>query len=128
MTTISPDAQVKLEQAQNIWIASVRPGKPTGQPRPHLVPVWFAWHADRLYICIDAESIKGRNITSNPNVVLALEDGSNPIICEGIAEPLYLPWPKGVIQVFKQKYGWDITTDPQYSHLVEITPRKWLVW
>ncbi|MBN2499911.1 MAG: pyridoxamine 5'-phosphate oxidase family protein [Anaerolineales bacterium] len=121
----SPPADTlnKLEAEKNIWVASVRPNG-----RPHLVPVWFAWHADQLYICIDPTSVKAKNLSDNNRVALALEDGSKPLICEGEAAQIEQPWPQEVIRIFKQKYDWDITSDTQYTQLVAVTPTKWLHW
>ena len=123
MTNLSTKSLKRLESEQNIWIATVRP-----DGRPHLVPVWFAWHAGKLYVCIEPDSVKGRNITQNPRVVLALEDGSTPIICEGQAIAVSNPWPAEVVSVFQQKYNWDVTSETQYTQLVEVTPAKWLSW
>jgi hypothetical protein len=92
------------------------------------VPVWFAWHNQRLYACIEAGSVKARNIEQNPRVSLALENGSQPVICEGTAAFVSPPWPAPVVAIFKAKYNWDITTDGQYDTLVEVTPVKWLSW
>ncbi len=113
----------KLETAQNIWIGTVRP-----DGRPHLVPVWFVWSLGNIYVCIDANSVKAHNLAANPQVVMALEDGSNPVICEGRAEQLQPPFPADVILEFKKKYDWDILTDSQYQMLVQVTPEKWLTW
>ncbi len=123
MTDLSTKSQKRLESEHNIWLGSVRP-----DGRPHLVPVWFVWHAGKLYVCIEPDSVKGRNIRQDPRVVLALEDGSSPVICEGTAAPVPAPWPAAVIATFRQKYGWDIGTDTQYTQLVEVTPGKWLAW
>lgn len=121
----TPDPAIleRLETAQNIWFGSVRP-----DGRPHLAPVWFAWHGGRLYVCIEAGSVKGRNVALNPRVALALEDGVHPVICEGTAAPCSPPWPEPVVGIFKHKYDWDISTDGQYDLLLEITPEKWLSW
>jgi F420H(2)-dependent biliverdin reductase len=118
-----PQATVKLESQRNIWIASTRPDQ-----RPHLVPVWFAWQAGKIYLCIEPGSLKARNIAQQPEVALALEDGAHPVICEGRASVIAPPWPAGVLAIFKHKYDWDISTETQYTTLLEITPRKWLVW
>jgi F420H(2)-dependent biliverdin reductase len=123
MRDLPVEAQQKLESAENIWFGSVRP-----DGRPHLAPVWFVWTGNKLYICIEKRSIKGRNIAGNPQVVLALEDGLNPVICEGIAIPLGRPLPIEVISLYRKKYDWDISSDGQYDQVLEITPTKWLVW
>jgi PPOX class probable F420-dependent enzyme len=118
-----PDAQKRLEAEQNIWLSSVRPNG-----RPHLVPVWFVWRGGRLYLCIEPDSVKARSIRWNPRVALALEDGSNALICEGKAAPLPAPWPEAVVAAFQQKYSWEISTETQYTQLIEVTPAKWLTW
>ena len=119
----SPEALEKLTQAANIWFASVR-----SDGRPHLTPVWFVYYGRHLYLSIDPKSIKNRNLASNPNVSLALEDGSHPLICEGQAALLQQPYSPEIVAMFQKKYDWDIREDEQYSQLVEITPRKWLAW
>jgi hypothetical protein len=119
----SPEAQEKLAQAANIWLASVR-----SDGRPHLTPVWFVYDDLHLYVNIDPKSIKNRNLASNPNVSLALEDGSHPLICEGQAALFSPPHPPNIVAHFQKKYDWDIQADDQYSQLVEITPWKWLAW
>lgn len=120
---LTHEALQKLESSQNIWLTSVRP-----DGRPHMAPVWFAWYREKLYVCIEAESVKGRNIAKNPYVVLALEDGSNPLICEGRAEPVTAPWPEAVSAIFKRKYDWDLTVEERYTQLLAVRPEKWLSW
>ncbi len=119
----SPEAAAKLESAQNLWFGSVRPGG-----RPHLAPVWFVWHDQKIYISTDPRSVKIRNLRSNPQVVVALEDGNHPVICEGEARILPEPYPESLLAAFHAKYEWDVRADPQYNQVVEITPRKWLAW
>ncbi|MBS1252748.1 MAG: hypothetical protein MAG451_01790 [Anaerolineales bacterium] len=123
MKELLRESQKRLESEKNIWIASVRP-----DGRPHLVPVWFASHAGNLFVCIEPGSVKSRNIRQNTRVVLALEDGSSPVICEGAAAPAPEPWPSAVVVLFQQKYDWDITTETRYTQLLAITPAKWLTW
>ncbi len=123
MSTPPTGARKRLKKERNIWVATTRP-----DARPHLTPVWFAWHGEKIYICIEPESIKGQNMRENPHVSLSLEDGSDPLICEGTAAPVASPWPEEVIAIFQDKYDWDITTESRYTQLVAITPEKWLSW
>jgi hypothetical protein len=110
----------RLERAQNVWVATVRPGG-----RPHLVPVWFVVDKGRWYICISPESVKARNLQANPKIALALEDGSNPYVVEGEAHPVE-PNPT-VVRRFKEKYDWDITTDTTYTQVFEVMVSKQLM-
>jgi F420H(2)-dependent biliverdin reductase len=123
VSDLDQDARTKLSQAKNIWVASVRP-----DGRPHITPVWFVWVEEKIYISLDPNSVKVRNISSNNRVSLALEDGLHPVICEGIANLVMSPLPVSVVQQFQVKYDWDLREETQYNRLFEITPRKWLSW
>lgn len=100
-----------------MWVATVRP---TGQP--HLVPVWFVVEAERWYLCTAPGSVKARNLQANPNIALALEDGSNPYIVEGEAQPVQPTLE--IIEKFKTKYDWDITHDAEYTQVFEVRIKK----
>jgi F420H(2)-dependent biliverdin reductase len=117
------EAISRLENEQNIWFGSVR-----ADGRPHLAPVWFVYFEDRLYVGIDAHSVKYRNISGNPNVVLALEGGAHPVICEGASRKLPPPYPPELLAAFMRKYEWDLTKDDTFNQVIEITPQKWLAW
>src|SRR5512135_1044359 len=98
----------KLESQQMIWFSSVRP-----DGRPHLAPVWFVWHAGKIYIGTDPKSVKIRNIRRNARVALALEDGEHPVICEGAARQLEGLLPEALLAAFFQKYEWDLNKEEQ---------------
>lgn len=119
----TPEISSRLKKEKNLWIATVRPNT-----KPHLVPVWFIWDKINFYICISGKSVKYENIVQNGAVSLSLEDGSAPVICEGIAEVIERPWPEPVLLDFKRKYDWDIRTDKEYDALVRIHPINWLSW
>jgi F420H(2)-dependent biliverdin reductase len=113
----------KLREAKNIWFASVRP-----DGRPHLTPVWFVLVREKLFISIDPNSVKNRNLASNAYVALALEEGIHPVICEGRAEVLGTDIPVEVLARFQEKYEWDVPADAQYNQVIEVTPVKWMAW
>lgn len=113
MTTSSVPTASRLEQARNVWLATVRP-----DGRPHLVPIWFVTTAEGWYICTAPGSVKARNLSANPHVALALENGDDPYIVEGQARPVTAD--PDVIAKFKAKYDWDITTDPHYTQVFAV--------
>ena len=118
----SKEALRKLDRERNLWIATVR-----ANGRPHLVPVWFVWSAGCIYLAVDPESVKARNLRANAHVALALEDGSHPVICEGVANVLQAA-PAPVAEAFHAKYDWAVAEEREYSTIVEIVPSKWMVW
>ncbi len=113
----------RLESQQNIWFGSVRP-----DGRPHLAPIWFVWHNNKIYISTDPKSVKSHNVRKNSRVTLALEDGTHPVICEGTARPVEQPWPEDLLAAFYKKYEWDLLKEAQYTDVIEVSPEKWLSW
>jgi general stress protein 26 len=107
-----------LQTEQNLWLATVRPNS-----RPHLVPIWFVWVAGKIYLCTASNSVKVRNLKQNPRVSIALEDGTQPIVIEGLAQPIGAV-PKSVTEAFKKKYDWNISADGEYNQVVEIEPKR----
>src|SRR5881296_3878724 len=104
--TVPAAMAARLSKERNIWIVTVRP-----DGRPHMVPVWYAWQGEKIYLCTEPESVKARNLAHNYNACLALEDGSHPVICEGKARFLEKPWPEEVVAVFQRKYAWEILSE-----------------
>jgi F420H(2)-dependent biliverdin reductase len=103
--------------ARNVWVATVRP-----DGRPHLVPVWFVVDDGKWYIVTPPDSVKARNLQHNAQISLALEDGDNPYVVEGMARAAS-PSPQ-VARLFKQKYDWDIMVDTTYTLTIEVLVNK----
>jgi hypothetical protein len=91
MIPLSDEAMEKLETAQNIWIASVRP-----DGRPHLTPVWFAWAGGKLYVSIDPDS-KEQKDRPHPHVALYW---TPHLSSEGTAAPLTHPCRRKFLRSF----------------------------
>lgn len=120
--SLSSELVARLESAQTIWLASVRPGG-----SPHLAPVWFVWDGGRAYVCTPSRTVKARNIALNRSVALSLEDGEHPVIIEGEANRL-AKIPPQVANLFLDKYDWQIVGDDTNDALFEIIPKKMLNW
>lgn len=110
--------QTRLETERNLWLATVRP-----DGAPHLVPIWFVWHQNKVYLCTSKNSVKAKNIRANPRVAFALEGGDDPVLIEGIAKILGSA-PGEITAAFKRKFDWDITGDSTYDIIIEITPKR----
>ncbi|OGO10061.1 MAG: hypothetical protein A2Y93_02655 [Chloroflexi bacterium RBG_13_68_17] len=123
MARLDAAARGRLEREHNVWIVSVRP-----DGRPHIVPVWFVWAEECFYVCVQPDSVKARNLRRDGRVALSLEDGSRPVICEGRARFMEPPWPAGIATAFRRKYDWDLSTEADYTAMVEVVPDKWLLW
>lgn len=110
----------RLQANKNMWVATVRP-----DGRPHLTPIWFAVHDGRWYFVTVPGSVKARNLQQNPRVSLALEDGGDPYVVEGLARQVAAS--PEVVALFKSKFDWDITADGEYSSVFEVEVTKRLM-
>jgi len=127
--TLDPHALKKavprLQKEANIWLATVRP-----DGRPHLVPIWFVWHDNKIWMCTPESSQKVRNLHDNSSATVALEDGGSPVIMEGatIVRPVDA-CPDTTALAFKQKYDWDVRADNDEDNvLIEFTPIRLIAW
>jgi general stress protein 26 len=104
------------------WFASVR-----ADGRAHLAPIWHVWHDGQVFIVTQGNSVRARNIASNPSVSVALPDPLNAVIIEG--EAYFSPDAQAALQpLFLAKYDWDIVTDHAYDAVIGVTPHKIMAW
>lgn len=120
MSPEPPDLE-RLQSAQNIWLATVRPNG-----TPHLVPIWFVWLDNSAFICTGRSSVKGRNMLANPRVAFALEDGNDPLVIQAEAQ-LVTEITPAVVAAFQQKYDWRIVDDAQYNAVFRLNPTRVLL-
>lgn len=71
----------RMGPSRNYWLNTVSP-----DGRPHAMPVWGVWVDDHLHFGGGRGTKKAKNLASNPNVSIHLEDGWDVVILEGIAE------------------------------------------
>jgi PPOX class probable F420-dependent enzyme len=68
---IDPAARIDglLRREPVVWVSTVRP-----DGLPHLVPIWFSWDGERLFIASKPNAVKVRNLRANPTLMLAVGD------------------------------------------------------
>jgi F420H(2)-dependent biliverdin reductase len=113
----------RLRTEANVWMATVRP-----DGRPHMVPIWFVWVADKFWIATGIKAVKVNNLRSSPLITVALEDGNRPIVAEGSAvlHDTLAAVPISVMGAFSQKYQWTLSDEPGGVCVIEMTPTKWM--
>ena len=116
--------EARLSRESTIWLATVRV-----DGRPHLVPLWYVWLDERLYVCTGSATQKYANLINNQNVALALPDAANVIVIEGEAHTAAKGQIDGLAEHFYHKYEWDFRYDETADwRLIEITPFKIMAW
>jgi len=95
-------AKAKLTGEEVYWISSS-----TRQGKPHAAPVWGIWKSDVFYFETAPDSVKGRNLRSNPAVVVHVQDGLDTVIVEGRAtreaDPTVL---RALLKEYDRKYDY----------------------
>lgn len=51
---------------------------------PHVVPVWFIKHRNKLYVPCSVKSLKARNIINNPRVSAVIDTYNGGLLAKGI--------------------------------------------
>jgi PPOX class probable F420-dependent enzyme len=124
----------RLSSEPTIWLSSIRPNG-----RPHLVPVWFLWSGNEIFIFAQPNSQKVSNLKGNPYVTLALEmakDGSDIAIIEGTAALLDSGDQAAIRPAYTEKYSPMIAQmgataeelAASYSQLIRVTPSRIISW
>jgi nitroimidazol reductase NimA-like FMN-containing flavoprotein (pyridoxamine 5'-phosphate oxidase superfamily) len=116
--------EARLGRESTIWLATVR-----ADGRPHLVPLWYVWLDERLYVCTGSATQKFANLIHNQSVALALPDATNVIAIEGEAHTATRDQIDALAEHFYHKYEWDFRYDETADwRLIEITPFKIMAW
>jgi len=78
---------------------------------PHVVPLWFVWPDDALYVSTRRESVTWRNATTDPRVSATIDLGRSwveiaGIVVHGLARPVVVEEPsmRGPISAWHEKY------------------------
>jgi PPOX class probable F420-dependent enzyme len=123
-----------LRREPVVWLSSVRP-----DGLPHLVPIWFSWDGERLFIASKPNAVKVRNLQAKPTVMLALgepDDDFDVGLVEGRAVVATATTAELMPPAHVAKYADRMTAmgiDPDeyastYSQPILITPTRYLPW
>jgi PPOX class probable F420-dependent enzyme len=112
--------------------------------QPHVVPVWYAWDGNTLWISAYADTRKVKDLQENPLISVAIDEVSadgktQAVILEGKAELL-----RGPAELLQRQFTWiysryvgaDHVSEPIYQDwihdplnaLIKLTPAKVYTW
>ena len=75
-----PEVAARLAAARNYWLCTTTPSG-----APHAAPVWGVVTGQVLYLYRERRTVKARNLTADPRVVVHLESGEDVVIVRGTA-------------------------------------------
>lgn len=113
----------QLRTSRNYWLCT------TGADgRPHTAPVWGIWLAGRVLFSTDPRSLKARNFTARPDVVVHLESGDDVVVLDGRAEQMDRDLVAEFCDTYDAKYGYRPEPDNDAHGLYELVPERVLAW
>jgi PPOX class probable F420-dependent enzyme len=134
--TLSPADRIDglLQASSTVWLSTVSP-----DGRPNLVPIWFSWDGERLFIASKPQAKKVRNLRDNPRLMIALGEPDEDFDVGLIEAEAIVPdettaelLPAGHLEKYATKMraiGLDADEYVRtYSQPILIRPTKFLPW
>jgi len=115
--------EAQLAAARSYWVCSTRT-----DGRPHAMPVWGLWLADRLLFSTDPTSLKARNFSARPDVVVHLESGDDVVVLEGRVGVLSPDLVAAFCDAYDAKYHFRPDPGNAMYGLYELAPQRVLAW
>lgn len=113
------DALARLEREMDVWVATA-----DGDGLPCLVPLWFLWDGEALWLATRLKTPTGRNLRDAGRARLALGDTQDVVLVDGEAE-MYTSdtVPPAAVEEFLAKTGWDPRTESLPYVWFRVRPR-----
>ncbi|MFE5398924.1 pyridoxamine 5'-phosphate oxidase family protein [Streptomyces sp. NPDC056568] len=97
------DVLDRLAREEDIWVATA-----DADGLPCLVPLWFVWHEESVWLWTRPTNPTGRNLRDGGRVRLALGHTRDVVLIDGEAEAFGArEAPPGAAGAFLAKTGWD---------------------
>jgi hypothetical protein len=118
-----PTVEGWLKASRSYWVCTTR-----ANGKPHAIPVWAVWLDSSVCFSTDPASLKARNFTARPDVVVHLESGDDVCIVEGRVETIPVDLLDRFIQAYESKYTFRIEPGNADFGLYRVRPRVVLAW
>ncbi|MDN3024300.1 pyridoxamine 5'-phosphate oxidase family protein [Streptomyces sp. S.PB5] len=118
------DVLARLEQEADIWVASA-----DADGLPCMVPLWFVWHAESVWLATRLTNPTGRNLRDGRRARLAFADTQDVVLIDGSIETYTLQEvPEAAAEAFLAKHGWDPRGDSPSYAFFEVRPTAVQAW
>ncbi|MFF7794808.1 pyridoxamine 5'-phosphate oxidase family protein [Streptomyces sp. NPDC007991] len=118
------DLLERMERETDIWVATA---DTEGVPR--LVPLWFVWHDEAVWLCTRLTNPTGRNLRDGRRARLAFGDTRDVVLVDGDVETFTTPRvPSAAAEAFRAKTGWDPREDHASYAFFRVRPRAAQAW
>jgi nitroimidazol reductase NimA-like FMN-containing flavoprotein (pyridoxamine 5'-phosphate oxidase superfamily) len=118
------EIQFVNEYLQQPLLARMATADETGQP--HVVPVWYGWDGESLWISSFSNTRKIRDLQKNPKISIAIDDSdeannTRSVILEGMVELVREPR-----TFLEQQFVWIYARYLGESGVLEKDPQEWI--
>ncbi|MCT9139868.1 pyridoxamine 5'-phosphate oxidase family protein [Streptomyces violarus] len=118
------DLLVRLEREIDIWVATA-----DAEGVPCLVPLWFVWHDEAVWLCTRLTNPTGRNLRAGRRARLAFGDTRDVVLLDGDVETFTsVEVPSAAAEAFRAKTGWDPREDHTSYAFFQVRPRAVQAW
>lgn len=119
------DLLTRLAADIDLWLATA---SEAGGGEPHLVPLSFVWHEERIVMSTGGGSATVANLRAQPRARVALDGTRDVVLIEGIVDHIL---DQGVDlaaeAAFATHTGWDAAASPGYVFLF-LRPERIQSW
>ncbi|CAM5722989.1 pyridoxamine 5'-phosphate oxidase family protein [Streptomyces coeruleorubidus] len=114
----------RLERKIDIWVATA-----DTEGMPCLVPLWFVWHDQAVWLCTRLTNPTGRNLRDGRRARLAFGDTRDVVLVDGDVETFTTQEvPSKAAEAFRAKTGWDPREDHASYAFFRVRPRAVQAW
>lgn len=118
------DVLRRLEREIDIWVATA-----DADGVPCLVPLWFAWDGEALWLSTRTGNPTGRNLRDGGRTRLALGDTRDVVLIDGDVSVFPSEQvPAAAAEGFLAKTGWDPRADSSSYAFFRVRPRAVQAW
>jgi nitroimidazol reductase NimA-like FMN-containing flavoprotein (pyridoxamine 5'-phosphate oxidase superfamily) len=142
--TIDPERKAKIDAFLDQSILAQLATSSARTLQPHVVPLWYLWDGERIWIHSYASTHKIRDLRANPKCAVLVhtnesKDGLTAVLLEGLAELFFTPsdfTEETITRIYIRYLGPEgvLEKDPQEwihspeSTLIKMTPQQIYSW
>ncbi|MER7055678.1 MULTISPECIES: pyridoxamine 5'-phosphate oxidase family protein [unclassified Streptomyces] len=118
------DVLDRLEREEDVWVATA-----DADGLPCMVPLWFVWHGESVWLCTRLTNPTGRNLRDGARARLAFGHTRDVVLIDGEVETFARRGaPSAAAEAFRAKTGWDPREDSASYAWFRVRPLAVQAW